>query len=101
MGKILSVAVVLAMAACGGTEEPPPSCQQAMSAYYGSGCSFVNLDTGQPISQQQATSDCQSEAGSTAPVCDDELDAWLTCLYNTSPAEQCDCSVEQMTYIRC
>lgn len=100
MGKTILSVMALVLVACGSDPEPP-SCFQAMSAYYGAGCAFQNLQTGQQISQQQATSDCQSEAGSIAPACDDELDAWLTCLSETSPAEQCDCSVEQMAYIRC
>lgn len=88
--------------ACGGESEPPPSCFQAMSAYYDTGCSFVNLTTGQQITQAQATSDCQTEAARSVSVsCDVALDEWLTCLYETSPALQCDCSQEHMEWLRC
>jgi hypothetical protein len=99
MRKTITVVVLQIVAACGG--EDPPSCQQEMASYYGGGCSFVNLSTNQPISQNEATGECQSLAGSIRTACDDLLDDWLSCLDATSPAEQCDCSQEQMALLRC
>jgi hypothetical protein len=91
----------LAMTACGGTEEPPPSCAQAMNAYYGAGCIFDNLETGGTFSLTEATYTCNMVTVDTPPACDDELDDWLVCLYETSPGDVCDCTVWQMALLRC
>ena len=95
-----AMGIVMAVLVGCGTEEPPPSCFQAMTAYYGAGCAFQDLDTGQVIPQNQATGDCQSEAGN-APACETQFGGWLACLEATSPAEGCDCSTELMAYLAC
>jgi len=94
------VLVVSATICCGG-DDPPPSCFQAISAYYDHGCAFVDLTTGQPVPQQQATADCQSSASGLTPACEAALDDFLICLSNVTPAQQCDCTREQMDLIQC
>ncbi|MEO7735579.1 MAG: hypothetical protein ABIY55_31785 [Kofleriaceae bacterium] len=88
------------MAAC-SSDSAPPSCQQAISHYYAAGCRFVNLETGAEQSQSQAIAGCQSASSETPDRCDDEVDDWLRCIDSTSAAQQCDCSQEQMSILRC
>lgn len=94
--------VLLSVLLCAcSSDDPPPSCQQAFAAYYAAGCSLVVLATGQPVSQGQATSDCQSFASTATNSCQGELDGWLTCIKASTPADNCDCSQDQMALLRC
>src|SRR5689334_17661946 len=82
--------------ACSSSDVPPPSCQQAFAHYYGIGCTFVDLSTGQPVSQGQITAECQTGAGQLSKSCEDEFDTWLTCLNEVTSCGTADCSQEQM-----
>lgn len=92
---------LLLACACGGTERPAPSCQQAFAHYYGIGCTFVELSTGRPAPLGEITAQCQSTAGSLPAQCQGELDTWLTCLNEITVCGTADCSQEQMALIRC
>jgi len=98
--RIIRLVLVVFLAACGGGDDPP-SCQQAFTAYYAAGCSLIVLATGQPVSQGQATSDCQSFAASASNSCQSALDDWLVCVEDSTPAKNCDCSQDQMALLRC
>ncbi len=100
MRKILVLVAVLG--ACAG--EDPPSCFQAVNNFYDQGCAFVILATGAQAPRNEVIGDCQSGAANTPARCQGELDVWLTCLDSVvGPASTsvCDCSQEQMAYIRC
>lgn len=96
--------IALFVAAC-GSDDKPPSCQQALAHFYGAGCMYTNAQTGAVISQMEATSDCQTNAANLSSACLDELDAWLVCNNSVpSPAHSaadCDCSQELMALITC
>lgn len=94
------------MVACG--EEEVPSCQQAMEHYYGAGCSYYDIDSGDPISAATMVSTCRDAlraADTEAPSCADDVDDWIICLADVpSPATinaDCDCSVEQEALLTC
>lgn len=102
MMRIIRVALLTALlSACGGGGEEAPSCQQAFAHYYGIGCTFVDLATGQPVPQGQITADCQSGAATTPDRCQGEFDTWLTCLNEVTACTTGDCSQEQMALLRC
>lgn len=93
--------------ACGSTDKPAPSCQQALSHYYGAGCSYFDQSTNPPtpITQNNMAAFCQEAAANAPATCQDELDVWLRC-NDEVPAmsktnADCDCSVEYMMLLRC
>jgi hypothetical protein len=105
MRVMRALGVVLLMAVGCGEDEPPPSCQQAFAHYYGAGCTYVDLTTGDPIPQGKMTADCQQLHAAAPTNCYAAFDAWLICLYSvpqgsTTNAE-CDCSREQMALFAC
>jgi len=91
--------VLMTMAGCGS--DPAPSCNEAFTAYYAAGCTFVDLQSGQPVPVGQAIAGCQGAAATTPVACRDTEDDLLRCIDTSSPASQCDCSQEQMALIRC
>lgn len=83
--------------ACGG--EDVPSCQQAVSHYYGAGCLLV-MQNGQPYAELDIVADCKARiAASTGDACDNALDDLRLCFGGVvSPAHSdvdCDCTAEQ------
>jgi len=98
---------VFAIVGCAGDAKPAPTCQQGLAHYYASGCVYfdatVNPPT--PIALSQMVTFCQNVAIQAPSPCQDELDAWLSC-NNETPAgattnQQCDCSAEYMSLLRC
>jgi hypothetical protein len=102
MGKFLSVVTLLV--ACGG-DDPPPSCQQAMTHYYDAGCLFYDLQTGQPIPVNERISFCHQVKAAAPMSCEDDVADWLFCLEGVpSPASSnadCDCTQEQDALLTC
>jgi hypothetical protein len=99
----LGLVIAVMCVACGGGEDPP-SCQQAMTSYYGAGCAFFGQD-GSETPQNQALQSCVEIAVDNAPGCQDEFDDWLFCLDRVPgppPTNAgCDCSQEIMALITC
>jgi hypothetical protein len=93
--------------ACGSSERPAPSCQQALAHYYAAGCTYFDGRTNppSPIPQGQMVTFCQDAAINAPASCQDELDVWLRCddevPDHSTTNEQCDCSQEQMELLRC
>lgn len=92
--------VLLLITACSDSE-PAATCQEAFAHYYSIGCTFVDLETGQPVPQGQITSDCQSLAAAAPSQCQGELDSWLNCLNEVQACATAVCSQEQMALLRC
>lgn len=86
---------------CGGDAKPAPSCFDAFTHFYATGCTLVDLSSGQPVPQGTVIAQCQSSAASLPAGCKDELDAYLTCTDTVTPAMKCDCTTEQMVLIGC
>jgi hypothetical protein len=101
MGKPLLGLVVLWIG-CGGDARPAPSCFDAFSRFYSNGCTFVDLNTGQPIPQSTIVAQCQNLASAAPANCRDELNVWLECINDSSASgNRCNCSSEQMTLLEC
>lgn len=101
MTKAIGLYGLLFLVGCGGDAKPAPSCFEAFAHYYAAGCTLVDLSTGQPASQSTVTGQCQQSAASLPANCQGELDVYLGCVDESTPAKQCDCSQEQMALIRC
>ncbi len=104
MRKIMGV--VLLVAACGGDDEPVPTCQQSLTHFYGAGCVYRDLQSGQDIPRDTAIANCLN-AASMIPNdrCRAAFDDYLIC--NASVPEpsstnaDCDCSAAIMDIATC
>lgn len=98
---------VLIAAGCGGADDrPAPSCSQSFMHYYASGCSYIDLTTGQTIPVGQTIATCQSAVASgLSAQCSARLDDWLTCGASvpdhSTTAADCDCSSDLQAYLAC
>jgi hypothetical protein len=86
--------VLLSIVGCG----EPPSCQQAVSHYYGAGCTFANVNTGQATTQQQAISACSTINAAVQESCRSKFESWLECIASAPP---CDCTKESDALFAC
>jgi hypothetical protein len=89
-----------------GSSDPPPSCQQAMTHFYGAGCSYFDSTTSPPtpIAQSTMINFCQTAAVNISPTCRDELDGWLACndqVPDHATNADCDCSSSYMVLLEC
>lgn len=96
--KYVVLLVVGFLMGCGGEE--PPSCQQAVEHYYGAGCGFYDLDTGDPIPANTIISVCRDiVSGSTTAACDSATEDFRFCLADVPDVAMvnadCDCSQSQ------
>lgn len=100
MLKMTTVAVLLAYG-CGG--EDVPSCQQAMTHYYGAACVYRDATSGEDIPSSEMILTCRQILAEIPDACQSEMDDWLIC--NGSVAGQtdegCDCSAELDTLVIC
>jgi hypothetical protein len=98
-----ALAAVLLMA-CGGGEDVP-SCQEAVTHYYDSGCAFFDLETGDQISAGQAVSDCRFVLANAPPSCENDVEDLIVCLdsvpSDSTTNEDCDCASEQESLLTC
>lgn len=99
MGRILSLVVVL-LAAC-GSDEPPPSCQQAITQYYSVGCAFFNASTNMQTSQSEALEACIEINSAVPEACRGELEVWLECVHGARSDADCDCTQESDALFVC
>ncbi len=106
MIRIAIVVTALVVAGCGsdGEEIEVPSCQQAVSHYYDSGCAYFDVE-GTPITRNAVVSDCQYLLSDVPSSCENDFDMWLVCLDST-PANAttdaaCDCSLEFEALLTC
>lgn len=98
----MRAALLALLVACGGGEDAP-SCQQAVTHYYDSGC--VLTDNGEPRSVDSALGLCQQLLAVAPPQCEDDLADFRSCLGgvptpSTTNAD-CDCSPEIDALITC
>ena len=104
MRTLIGVVAIVLLGAC-EIGEAPPSCQQAVEHYYSSGCGFLNVDTGQPTSENEAIAACGEVNASVPDRCRGRFEIWLSCISDT-PAEatnvmQCDCTQESDALVAC
>lgn len=94
-----------AMVGC-GSDDPPPSCQKAMSHFYAAGCYYKDTNTTLTITLNDMITRCEaSDASARTERCNDRFDDWLRC-NNEVPATattiaDCDCSQEQSAFNSC
>lgn len=88
------------MAACG---EEPPSCQQAMTHYYGAQCVFRDGNTGADIPRDEMIVACHGVAAEIPGRCQDVFDDWLICVGSVEGQTDagCDCSREFQALLAC
>lgn len=81
-----------------------PSCQQAVTHYYGAGCALF-MTNGQPYAELDVVSDCKQSLAATPDRCQYALDDLRSCWGSVkNPAttnSDCDCSQEQDAWIAC
>jgi hypothetical protein len=101
MARTLGLIAMVLVAACG---EDPPSCQQAVTHYYQSGCTFIGT-SGTATSQQEAFSVCVQINTSVPDECRGEFEDWLECIHETPGSvttnAQCDCTQESDALFAC
>jgi hypothetical protein len=101
MGKLVALLLVVG---CGGSDEEVPSCQQAMTGFYGAGCSFFDLTTSPPTPYplNVAISDCQELNAAVPDRCQSYFDDLMFCLDGVPNDTRCtDCSGEQDRLFGC
>jgi hypothetical protein len=110
--KRVLLGALLAVGAC-GSEDPAPTCQQAMAHFYGVNCFYADATVSPPrkLPQAEMIALCQDLALNAPDSCQGEIDDWLVCNNAVigSPAGEtpqlgdprCDCSQEQMALLRC
>jgi hypothetical protein len=87
-------AMALLMAACGG--DPVPTCQQAVSNFYGVGCEVLDPFNNTPLSFDESLAECMTAIDVFPDQCHDELNEFLFCLDGVSTTNQCaSCRDEQ------
>jgi hypothetical protein len=93
MRKMLMLLTATICCACGGD---PPSCQDAMTSYYGAGCTFVDLQTNTPYTLNESILSCKQVNSAVPDQCRDKFDDYLFCLDGVANDSQCvDCAQEQ------
>lgn len=100
MGKFLSVAVAVAMTAC-GSDEPVPSCQQAVTNFYGAGCAFINLQTNQPYTVNESIQSCKDTLVAVPDRCQSYFDDYMVCLDSATASTCANCGDEQDALFGC
>lgn len=106
MKRILWSALFSAVAMIGcGADEPPPSCEEAITHFYSSGCYYKDTTTEQSIELGAMVARCE-QLGNTAPsLCRSEFYDWLRC--NNAVPDQaltdadCSCAEERSALLNC
>jgi hypothetical protein len=101
MLKLMAVTVVL-LGAC--SEEPAPSCQDAITNFYGAGCVFTNLSTtpATPYTLNEAITSCKQVLMAVPDRCQSYFDDYQFCLDGVRSSSQCtDCTQEQDALFGC
>ena len=104
MSKMMTAVLVSILVSACDDSAAAPSCQQAITHYYTSGCAYFDLQTGAQIGEGDMISRCQSAAAQAPSQCVAKLDDWLTCndsVPDHATNAQCDCSSSLMTLIEC
>ncbi len=94
---LIALALTLGTA-CGG-DDAPPSCFDAVSHYYNSGCYYFYLDTGDVVPSSTLVQDCRDIRLIDGSSCQGAVDDWLICLgdvpSNSTTDADCNCSAPQ------
>lgn len=73
-----------------------------MTHYYGVGCTFVDLQTNQPVPLNQAILNCSGINADVPESCRDEFEDWVTCINDVANDKQCTtCSQEVDALFAC
>jgi hypothetical protein len=107
MTKLILGLVAIGTIGCGDSGSDAPSCMQATSHYYASGCTLFDGSTNPPstYTQTQAQVLCQNVNSQVPDRCRAEFDNWKSCLGDTiahaTTNADCDCSTEQDALFGC
>jgi hypothetical protein len=87
---------VVAMIGC-GSDDPPPTCQEAMTHFYAAGCFYRDTSTQQDISVSMMITRCQETlASAPTSICRARFEDWVTCNNDVPDTAKtvadCDCS---------
>ena len=100
---LIGVAIALA-AGCGGEEEEPPTCDQAILHYYMAGCAFYN-EAGGEVTAGEIVTACRQRRDTAPDSCQGAIDDWLFCLDDVPDRADsnadCDCNAELERVQRC
>ena len=100
--KLVGVMAV-ALFAC-GADDPPPSCQDAWTHFYGVGCAVYNLATNPPTpyTLAEAIQGCQQVNAAVPDRCQSFFDDYQRCINGVKDSATCaDCSQEQDALFGC
>lgn len=96
----------MALGACGGSDAPP-TCQDALTHYYSSGCDLYDLSPGSAVAFSEATAitDCVNLVETEPSECLGGVNDLIACFGSvpepSTQNSQCDCSVEQTAVQEC
>ncbi len=97
--------VLVVLVGCANDEKPVPSCQQAVTHYYGAGCFFYNAQTRLMTPSGEAIAACQGLLVDAPNSCIDDLANWRSCLGDVvgpmASNAECDCSPEFDALLTC
>ena len=100
----MTKALVMVAACLVGCTEEVPSCQDAVTNYYGAGCAFQNLATTPPTpyTQNEAILSCKDVNNAVPDRCQEFFDDFVSCLDGVSSTAQCtSCTDEQDALFGC
>lgn len=92
--------LAIMIAAC-SSEEPPPTCQDALYAYHRAGCRYRDIETGIQLSLEQTMNACATYQALSGDSCAGALDEWLTCIGSATPEGGCSCRERQLRFLAC
>lgn len=86
------MAMAVAMTAC-GSDDPPPSCQDAITHFYAVGCKFIDTSTNPPTETPEGTAlnSCSQINAVVPDNCRDLFDDWKFCLVENAGGNDANC----------
>ncbi len=102
MLKMMVAMVAACLGAC--AEEDVPSCQVAVTSFYGAGCAFQDLATAPPTpyTLNESILSCKEVNSAVPDRCQGYFDDYMFCLDGVASTAQCTaCSDEQDALFGC